>query len=112
MEKVQKRRLYQSVIHHAQIPVVLTDVKCEVYTVVCKRCPLNSAEFNYLLTYLLNSLTPYSTVLLGKLTGLQLVKKFHAFYGTRMFIAVFTSARYLSVSLASSIQSVLPHPTS
>jgi hypothetical protein len=27
-------------------------------------------------------LTPYSTVLLEKLTGLQLVKKFPAFYGT------------------------------
>jgi hypothetical protein len=38
----------------------------------------------YLLTYLLtHSLTPWSTVLLDKLTGLQLVKKFPAFYGTR-----------------------------
>jgi len=36
----------------------------------------------YLLTYLL---TPWSRVLLEKLTGLQLVKKFSAFYGTRRF---------------------------
>jgi flagellar biosynthesis protein FliQ len=31
-------------------------------------------------------LTPWSTVLLEKLTGRQLVKKFPAFYGTRRFI--------------------------
>jgi len=50
---------------------------------------------HYLLTYLL---TPYSTVLLEKLTGLQLVKKFPAFYGTRRFITAFTSAHNLSLS--------------
>jgi hypothetical protein len=42
------------------------------------------------LTYLL---TPWSRVLLEKLTGLQLVKKFPAFYGTRRFITAFTSIR-------------------
>ena len=31
-------------------------------------------------------LTPWSTVLLQKLTGFQLVKEFPAFYGTRRFI--------------------------
>ena len=51
--------------------------------------------FSYdLLTYLL---TPWSTVLLEQLTGSQLVKKFHAFYGTRMFITAFTSACHLSI---------------
>jgi hypothetical protein len=40
-------------------------------------------------------LTPWSRVLLEKLTGLQLVKKFPAFYGTRKFITAFTSARHL-----------------
>jgi len=49
----------------------------------------------YLLTYLLN---PWSRVLLEKLTGLQLVKKFPAFYGTRMFITALTSASHLSLS--------------
>ena len=43
-------------------------------------------------------LTPYSRVLLEKQTGSQIVKKFPAFYGTRSFIAAFTSARYLSLS--------------
>jgi hypothetical protein len=43
-------------------------------------------------------LTPSSKVLLEKLTGLQLVKKFPAFYGTRMFITASTCARHLSPS--------------
>ena len=37
-----------------------------------------------------------------KATGFQLVKKFPAFYETRRFITVFTSARHLSLSCASS----------
>ena len=48
-----------------------------------------------LLTYLL---TPWSRVLLEKLTGFQLVKIFPAFYGTRRFITALTSARHLSLS--------------
>jgi hypothetical protein len=63
----------------------------------------------YLLTYLL---TQWSRVLLKKLTGFQLVKKFPAVYGTRRFITTFTSARHLSLSWANSIQSMPPHPTS
>jgi hypothetical protein len=35
-----------------------------------------------------------------------------AFYETRRLITVFTCARYLSVSWASSVQSIPPHPTS
>jgi hypothetical protein len=67
----------------------------------------------YLLTYLLtHSLTPHSTVLLEKLTGLQPIKKFPVFYGTTKFITAFTSARHLSLSWASLIQSTHPHPTS
>ena len=64
---------------------------------------------HYLLTYLL---TPCSRVLLDKLRGFQLVKKFPAFYGTRRFITAFTSARHLSLSPVCSIQSIHPHPTS
>jgi len=48
----------------------------------------------YLLTYLL---TPWSRVLLEKLTGSQLVKKFPTFYGIRKFITAFASARPLSL---------------
>jgi hypothetical protein len=43
-------------------------------------------------------LTPENGVLLEKLTGSQLVKKFAAFYGTQGFITAFTSARQLSLS--------------
>ena len=56
--------------------------------------------------------TPWCRVLLEKLTGLQLVKKFPAFHGTRRFIAALTSVRHLSLSWASPIQSIYPHPTS
>ena len=63
----------------------------------------------YLLTYLL---TPWYRVLLEKLTGLQLVKKFLAFHGTRRFITALTSVRHLSLSWTSPIQSIYPHPTS
>ena len=68
--------------------------------------------FTYLLTYLLTYLfTPWSIVL-EKLTVSDLVKKFPVFYGTQRFITAFTSAHHLSLSWASSIQSVPPHPTS
>ena len=64
-----------------------------------------SFQFTYLLT-------PWCRVLLEKLTGLQLVKKFPAFHGTQRFITALTSVRHLSLSLASPIQSIYPHPTS
>jgi hypothetical protein len=38
----------------------------------------------------------------------QLTKKFPAFYGTRRFFTVLTSARHLSLSWANSIQSPRP----
>ena len=57
-------------------------------------------------------LTSWCRVLLEKLTGLQLVKKFPAFHGIRRFITALTSVRHLSLSWASPIQSVYPHPTS
>ena len=48
--------------------------------------------------YVSNLLPPWCRVLLEKLTGLQLDKKFSAFHGTRRFITAFTSARQLSLS--------------
>jgi hypothetical protein len=67
---------------------------------------------NYLHTNLLTLLTPCSRVHLEKLTSFQPVKKFLAFYGTQRFITAFTSARHLSPSWASSIQSIPSHPIS
>jgi len=64
--------------------------------------PLNKhCVFAYLLT-------PGSRVLLEKLTGFQLVKKFPAFYITLTFITAFTSACHLSLPWASLIQSIPP----
>ena len=48
-------------------------------------------------------LTPWCRVLL---------EKFPAFHGTRRFITALTSVRHLSLSWASPIQSIYPHPTS
>ena len=70
---------------------------------------LPSVDVIFLLTYLL---TLWCRVLLEKLTGLQLVKKFPAFHGTRRFITVLTSVRHLSLFWANPIQSTYPHPTS
>ena len=56
--------------------------------------------------------TPWCRVLLEKLTGLQLVKKFPGFHRSRRFITALTSVRHLSLSWASPIQSIYPHPTS
>jgi hypothetical protein len=41
---------------------------------------------------------PRSRVLPEKLTGLQLVRKYPAFYETRWFITAFTKTRHLSIS--------------
>ena len=70
----------------------------------------NKQPARSILTY--SILTPWCRVLLQKLTGLQLVKIFPAFYGTRRFITALTSARHLSLSWASPIQFTYPHPTS
>ena len=56
-------------------------------------------------------LTPWCRVLLEKLTGLQLVRKFPAFHGTRRFFTANTSVRHLSLSWASPTQSIYPRPT-
>ena len=70
---------------------------CHCFPVAPEHCRslLQSVEFSsvevaymFLLTCLLTLL---SRVLLEKLTGFQLVKKFLAFYGTRRFITAFTS---------------------
>ena len=54
----------------------------------------------------------YLLIPLEQLTGLQQVKKFPAFHGTRRFITALTSVRHLSLSWASPIQSIYTHPTS
>ena len=57
--------------------ICLLYLQCHSKYYVCSRTV--GRKWNLVLTYLL---TPWSTVLLGKRTSLQLVKKFPAFYGT------------------------------
>ena len=78
-------------------------------TVWCKRVACCVPKATNTHSYLL---TPWCRVLLEKLTGLQLVKKFPAFHGTRRFITALTNVRHLSLSWASPIQSIYSHPTS
>ena len=49
-------------------------------------------------TYIAYLLTPYSTVLLEKLTGSAASQEIPLIFGTLKFIAVLTSARHLSLS--------------
>jgi hypothetical protein len=50
-----------------------------------------------ILCYIDYLLTPWCRVLLEQLTGLQSVKKFPTFHGTRRFITALTSVRHLSI---------------
>jgi len=93
------------------IGVRTTMIRCVVYLLRIFKMfhgLMNNPVLN-LLTYLL---TPWCRVLLEKLYGLQLVKKFPAFHGTRRFITALTSVRQLSLSWVTPIQSIYPHPTS
>jgi hypothetical protein len=54
----------------------------------------------------------WSWALLEKLSIVQLLENFPAFYGTRRFITTFTWALHRSLSWARSIQSLPSHPTS
>ena len=63
----------------------------------------------YILTYLL---TPWSRVLLEKLTGSAASQEIPRIFGTLRFITVFTSARHLSLFWTNYIQSSQPPPTS
>jgi hypothetical protein len=68
----------------------------------------NEKRLNWSRNLLAYLLTPWSRVLLEKLIGSKLVKKFPAFYGTRRFITAFTTARHLSLTSARSIQTIHP----
>ena len=67
-----------------------------------------------ILTYLLAYLLTYSMVQSPswEANWFEVVKKFPPFHGTRKFIIALTSVRHLSLSWASPIQSIYPHPTS
>jgi hypothetical protein len=54
----------------------------------------------------------WSSALLEKLSIVQVLKNFQAFYGTRRFITVFKRALHWSLSWARSIQSIPSNPIS
>ena len=66
---------------HSLIKIQLLSDAAEIETLL-----FTEPTYTYLLTYLL---TAWSEVLLEKLTGFQLVKKFPAFYGTRRFQRIY-----------------------
>ena len=105
-----KQRLYFIKTKHLSFFGALTKLRrATTRFVMSVRLILAINQLTYLLTYLL---APWYRVLLEKLTGLQLVKKFPAFYGTRRFITALTSVRHPSLFWACPIQSTYPHPTS
>ena len=59
-----------------------------------------------------NLLTPWSRVLVEKLTGSAASQEILRLFGTRRFLTLLTSARHLSLSWANSIQSPQPPPIS
>ena len=118
-KRLSNRRLMQLDKIWAEIVLVVSSTAVTVYTDTNWYNFCNFASyplicfviyllvFTYLLTYLHTDLptalltyllTLWSRVLLEKLIGSQLVKKFPALYGTRRFIAVLTSACHLSLS--------------
>ena len=98
----RKETLYS---HNSCVPLsVVSDLLCSLKMYILKYLYLS-----HLHTYLL---TPWSRVLLEKLTGSQLVKNFPAFYGNWRFITACTGVPHLSLSWARSIQSMLLQPTS
>ena len=76
-------------------------------TYALDRAATGTGQIN--ITYLL---TPWSRVLLEKLTGSAASQEISRIFGTRRFLTVLTSTRHLSLSWANSIQSPQLPPTS
>jgi hypothetical protein len=75
--------------------VFCTVILCHRHRTLTTMCTFSTHK-TYNIIYKFH--TTYSRVLLEKLTGPQLVKKFLTFYGTRWFIAAVTSTSNLSVA--------------
>jgi len=98
-----------------QFPLYPVSQHCVVlgsHSILCTFPRFLTFILEVLVTHVSVAITAWCRVLLEKLTGLQLVKKFPAFYGTRRFMTAHSSVRHLSLSWASPIQSTYPPPTS
>ena len=86
---------------YANLPALLNNlssVSSHIYVFLCQRKTRKAlilSVFSLVLTYLL---TPWSRVLLEKLTGSAASQEIPRIFGTRRFITVLTSARQLSLS--------------
>jgi len=60
--------------------------------------PQIPSKLKFLDNFTYTLFTPWTRVLLEKLTGFQLVKEFPEFYGTQRFITAFTSARHQTLT--------------
>jgi len=82
----------------------------EACATACQNCAVYSVFPSGMTSH--SKIAQFNWECIGRFTGLQLVKKFPAFYGTRKFITSLTRARHLSLSWTSSIQCMTPHPSS
>ena len=112
--RVSVHRLYGFLIKPIRCNYFWLFISKRLYTFRAVPPPIISSTLLYTQLQVLSTviLTPWCRVFLEKLTGLQLVKKLLAFHETRRFITALTSVRHLSLSWASPIQSIYPHPTS
>ena len=100
-----------------QIYDILTETLVVSFLVWLRTCQHSCVTYHFFsnlvaVCFVLTSCVPLLTPWCRVCTGLQLVKKFPVFHGTRRFITALTSVRHLSLSRASPIQSIYPHPTS
>ena len=85
--KTKTKRLRVHRILHSVSIKYLENFNSDTWNCTCIYCLPISFDMSYI-----HSLIPWCRVLLEKLIGLQLVKKFPAFYGTRRFITTQASA--------------------
>ena len=88
------RHMEHSACHNNNLDNILLVVFAES----CKPSYQLSAIFIFILYLLTYLLTPWSRVLLEKLTGFATNHEIPRIYGTRKFITVLTSARHLFLS--------------
>ena len=92
-----KPRLEAEAILKTYIPFICGDIHY-ITNVFCK----NVGNFTFFIKFpiclLIYLLTPWSRVLLEKLTGSAASQEIPLIFGTRKLITVFTSARHLSLS--------------
>ena len=84
----------------------MEQIECSETSAYINQTPGNYPKENTLHTYLL---TPWSTVLLEKLTSCQIVKKFPTYDGIRKFPSEFTRARTCPYSKPNPVHALPSH---